>query len=76
MLLCYVLYDSETICIDGPMCLKQMNVMEIFVNRWVPNENRGETEEETEDKKSHGDKKAMDKQDNRIENLFKFFDSD
>jgi hypothetical protein len=44
VLLCYVIYDSSTTNVDlvtkTPMCIKEMHVMEVFVNRWVPNENR------------------------------------
>ena len=42
VVLCYVIYDTtnEKINLSTPSCLKQMSILDILVNRWIPKENR------------------------------------
>ena len=42
VVLCYVVYDTTNREIDlsTPSCLKQMSILDILVNRWIPKENR------------------------------------
>jgi hypothetical protein len=76
-LLCTVIFDSATVDLSSPECLKEFHVLETFVNRWVPNENRGDGssgggggDEINNPKTSKADNRAS------TQNLFEFYDSD
>jgi tRNA-splicing endonuclease subunit Sen2 len=48
VMLCYVIYDttaSDEINFAKPSCLKQMRILDVLVNRWIPKENRDVTDE-------------------------------
>lgn len=40
LLLCYAIYDSSEFCIENVECLSKISIMEMLINRWVPEENR------------------------------------
>ncbi|RNA01912.1 tRNA-splicing endonuclease subunit Sen2, partial [Brachionus plicatilis] len=46
LMLCYAVYDSTELSLDSVECLAKISVMEMFVNRWVPEENRSNQTEE------------------------------
>ncbi len=71
-MICNVFFDSASTDLSSPACLKEFRILEVFVNRWVPNENRGDDESRVNvSHETTSDKKASSTQ-----NLFEFYDSD
>ena len=71
-MICKVFYDSTQVDLSSPRCLKEFHILEMFINRWVPNENRGDDES----KASIPNEATSNKKATSTQSIFEFYDSD
>lgn len=69
-MICYAIYDDdsdENLNFESPLCLRDINIMEVLVNRWVPSQQREANVATNENVESTNK--------NRQKNLFELFQS-